>query len=274
MNRAAMNRIKFFVLCLLAQTPTLAFAQTQQRPISSQEYIQSVSPIAGGGTISSRSVPGQNVQTVTTIAQLPSASNSNSAVGYQPRQYQGQWGGQSIPATGTTASNGYVYPSGNPNLIAGRPTNTLGYQPIGSRAFQQTRLFQPPSNQLAQNCPTCAGGTSTNYPVQNFSPVSPIQPPQFQNGVANTPPAILAPPNLTAPQPVFAPDNNWQSGMQYDPNFGTSPGAFNSGRTNYTPLFALRNLPPGTYLGQGLLGQPKAYIDGEPIRNLLRYMTY
>jgi len=46
-----------------------------------------------------------------------------------------------------------------------------------------------------------------------------------------------------------------------------------SGSGQYTPLFQFRNMPPGSYLGQGLIGQPTAYVDGQPVRNLLRYIA-
>jgi len=29
----------------------------------------------------------------------------------------------------------------------------------------------------------------------------------------------------------------------------------------------------GTYVGRGLIGQPKAYVDGQPVRNLFRFLT-
>ena len=71
-------------------------------------------------------------------------------------------------------------------------------------------------------------------------------------------------------------------GYQFQPNIGTPQ----FGRTNnsglsslfagtgqYTPLIQFRNMPPGTYLGQGVIGQPTAYVDGQPIRNLLRYVS-
>jgi len=72
-------------------------------------------------------------------------------------------------------------------------------------------------------------------------------------------------------------------GFQLQPNIGTpqlgltnNNNLFNSllgGSGGYTPLFQFRNLSPGTYLGQGLIGQPIAYVDGQPIRNLLRYIS-
>ncbi len=73
------------------------------------------------------------------------------------------------------------------------------------------------------------------------------------------------------------------NGYQFQPNLGTpqlnrtntpfSSLLAGSGRTAYTPLIQFRNMPPGTYLGQGVIGQPTAYVDGQPIRNLIRYVS-
>jgi hypothetical protein len=41
----------------------------------------------------------------------------------------------------------------------------------------------------------------------------------------------------------------------------------------YTPLIPLVRPNPRTYLGQGIIGQPAAYVDGQPLRNLIRYVT-
>jgi hypothetical protein len=270
-----MNRIGFLLIILGFASPITAVAQQLQRaPISSQEYIQSVSPLASGGSVISRSTPGQPVQTITTIANLPSVSSQTPVVGYQPHQaYSGQW--ITNPTQVAANPQGYAYPSTTNGLLTQRPTNTLGLEPLGSRAFQQTRLFQSaPVNQYAQNCPTCVGGTTTNYPVQTYSPIQ--TPMNTGSTIYSPPPATLSAPTLTAPQPVPVPATGWTTpSLQYnfDPtwNPGYTPAP---NRSNYTPIFALRNLPPGTYLGQGSLGQPKAYIDGEPIRNLLRYFSY
>jgi len=71
-------------------------------------------------------------------------------------------------------------------------------------------------------------------------------------------------------------------GYQFQPNIGTPQfGQTNNSRLSslfagsgqYTPLIQFRNMPPGTYLGQGVIGQPTAYVDGQPIRNLLRYVS-
>jgi len=50
----------------------------------------------------------------------------------------------------------------------------------------------------------------------------------------------------------------------------TSPLTCRNGRwfSNY------QNAPSGTYLGRGMLGQPTAYVDGQPVRNMLRFITF
>ncbi|MCH2180411.1 MAG: hypothetical protein MK108_00260 [Mariniblastus sp.] len=35
-----------------------------------------------------------------------------------------------------------------------------------------------------------------------------------------------------------------------------------------------QNLPPGTYLGKSLFGKSQAYVDGEPIRNIFRFIAF
>ena len=49
-----------------------------------------------------------------------------------------------------------------------------------------------------------------------------------------------------------------------------SNGLFGTGA--YTPLLPLVNAQ-GARLGQGIIGQPTAYMDGQPLRNLLRYLS-
>ncbi|MCH2180139.1 MAG: hypothetical protein MK106_15185 [Mariniblastus sp.] len=33
-----------------------------------------------------------------------------------------------------------------------------------------------------------------------------------------------------------------------------------------------QNLPPGTYMGKAIFGQPQSYVDGEPMRNMFRFL--
>jgi hypothetical protein len=41
----------------------------------------------------------------------------------------------------------------------------------------------------------------------------------------------------------------------------------------YKPILPLAPVPSQTYLGRGILGQPKLYVPGQPLRNLLRYLS-
>ena len=67
-------------LCMIFSVGVFAqadlFAQSSdgsqtRRSITANEYIQSTSPLKNGGSVTSRVQPGRNVQTVTTIANLP-----------------------------------------------------------------------------------------------------------------------------------------------------------------------------------------------------------
>lgn len=40
----------------------------------------------------------------------------------------------------------------------------------------------------------------------------------------------------------------------------------------YRPILPLAPQPESYYTGQGVLGQPKLYVPGQPIRNFLRYL--
>ena len=53
-------------------------------------------------------------------------------------------------------------------------------------------------------------------------------------------------------------------------------GGFNYGNprtSGYRPLWPVVTMPPNYYFGRGILGQPKVYVPGQPIRNVLRYLT-
>ena len=245
--------------------------QKKARPGSAQEFIQSTSPLKDGGSVTSRSTPGQRVQTITTIAQLPTVGSSTGpVVGYEPRNpignqmpSSGRYGGSfNRPNTNVAGSNlnysYYPYPGQNPGFsnsalntnskyTALRQSTTLDLAPVGG-----------PAAMVAQNCPTCNGG-------QNYSTTS------YQTPV----------PQLTAPTPNYQPQN-FQSQYQFQPpanspTFGTQSASrltpFVTGSGVYTPLINFRNMPTGTYLGQGIIGQPTAYVDGQPVRNLLRYIS-
>ena len=55
-----------------------------------------------------------------------------------------------------------------------------------------------------------------------------------------------------------------------NPQFSTTVNSVGGGL--YQPIVQLQNMPPNAYAGQGIFGSPKLYVDGQPVRNLLRYL--
>lgn len=245
-------------------------AHGQLRPTSAEEYIRSTSPLAGGGRVISQTAPGQGVQTVTTIAQLPSVNQRNSVqAGYQPRT-AGMTSVLSVPrVAANTNGSSYAYPATNqPSPVAsGLFSNQNTFRPATVQS--NTLALRPtgvPAARLAQNCPTCVSG--------NGGAGAAFQPPALNGGV---PPVNIQVPGQAAPQPLYQPNYQPLPGTIGTPQYGAQ-GAnwwtpFVTGSGSYTPIIRLQNLPPGTYLGQGLIGQPTAYVDGQPVRNLLRYLA-
>ena len=161
-----------------------------------------------------------------------------------------------VPAFGGAANfnlgPNYVNPAAN------FANGYQGYQPQPQAANSVPALnIQMPQTAGRNNNPNC-------YCV-----------PQNNACCAQQPPAGF----LAQPQPGFG----GYAGYQFQPNLGTpqlnrtnapfSSLLAGSGRSAYTPLIQFRNMPPGTYLGQGVIGQPTAYVDGQPIRNLIRYVS-
>lgn len=142
----------------------------------------------------------------------------------------------------------------------------------------------PPINPAACNCGPNYANPAANYAVgyQGFQPgaqaASSVPSLNIQNPLANS----GFNPNCCPPQ--GAAGFGGYQGYQFQQGIGTPQfgqqannnpwwSSFLTGSGQYTPLIQFRNMPPGTYLGQGLIGQPTAYVDGQPVRNLLRYVS-
>ena len=232
----------------------------------------------------------------------PSAANqsfSNAGSGFN----------SSFSASSNAVDNGQADLRFDRSGIGERPSGALGdtSQANGSFNNRVAQLPQPPTQLPAAQLPpslnptlpnpaaalpaaaTFGGQIGPNYvnPAANFAVgYQGYQPlPQAANSV----PAL----NVQFPQTQQATNPNCcvpqqqanlggYTGYQFQPNVGTPQfgannnpwwSSFLTGSGQYTPLIQFRNMPPGTYLGQGLIGQPTAYVDGQPIRNLLRYVS-
>jgi hypothetical protein len=228
-----MRHLLLAILLAVNASTNLASAQTA----NSSEFIEATSPLQNGGSVTSRTAPSEGLRTWFSPNSPPGATEpretaANSDAGS---------GFGTLPAASTSPSS-YPYP--------GLPA---GGVPIG----QVSALpFDP------------FAGTSaiTQLPTLGILPQSSLRP-DWQTGSLPPvgPPAATLTPALTPGTGGFASPT-----IQYPQVLPPVAGPVSS--TGYRPLVRLRNMPPGTYLGQGVLGQPKAYVDGQPVRNLLRYV--
>lgn len=70
-----------------------------------------------------------------------------------------------------------------------------------------------------------------------------------------------------APAPIATPYSS------SSPYVSSVPYVSSPATTAYQPLVPIVSTPPSYYVGRGVIGQPKMYVPGQPIRNFLRYLT-
>ena len=192
-------------------------------------------------------VPGRMIQTgyVPPIVQ-PHQSFQTQPLQTQPLQTPGFQ--NSVPAPTYYASTDYFAPNnyGAPGNYGvsnyGNPYPNAGYV---------TTQFATPPNAPATNAPTAYTSTLTNCCDPVYRQAQFVAP-NMNSGAGSL---------RTYPQ---------YNGNPYpNPGYGISQPYV---RDTWAPIIPLRQMPYGTYLGQGIVGQPVAYVDGEPVRNFLRYV--
>jgi hypothetical protein len=183
----------------------------------------------------------------------------------QPRlaSAQPQLGGtprlaQYTPANVYAPSN-TVWPARAPSAADQRPTLGAIGQPVGPRTATYAQPYAygygyangcswaSPAG-FANRVPAPSVVAATPYPVSQVQPLAP-----------QTPYGGVVPLSFT----------NLPSG-------GTTP--FNpyqpaSPQVPLRPIVPIRSMPTNYEVGQGILGQPKVYVPGQPLRNMLRYIT-
>ena len=291
--------------CLFAQP-----ASAQQGSLSTGEFIESTSPLRGGGAVTSTSAPGRGIQTRTTIESIPiGRPNSRSTAGSNP--YEGYRTASAGSTSGTArfeadvtpfqneARERYDYPAQDrtaPVLTVAQQTTARPQNAApGGASIRQTAFQAPGLNysqaQVAQNCNCGPNGTQGFQVPANQPPAINVQVPTAigaqQQQVMQVPATVLPgsnpsynyqiQPGFQTPQigSGFSNFSNGVSGQlnQVGNTVGNWINPFLTGSGAYQPIVRLQNMPPGTYLGQGIIGQPTAYVDGQPIRNLLRYIS-
>ena len=298
--------LAFLFACLCSSS--VVFGQSS--PIQG-EFIESSSPLPGGGTVTTRSEPGRRVQTTVTVA---SSSSSSRNSGGNLR------GSQNLSATPVSTSNGsgssvldrsagsasgsdggsggsgtrYPYPASYPpNTRVGfggqGPVARTAGLPNSSNVNNVNQQINTSRVQYQNNCcvpaaccaPAIQSGLglrpAPNLAAQNFNVVRNPNPlPQ----IGGTQAGFGGGAGFGGVQPTLsqAPQVGLQNGVgnfgagQFNAGSGSLFG--NSGRTGsvYQPLFPLLRMPQGSYLGQGLIGQPEAYVNNQPLRNFFRYL--
>lgn len=167
------------------------------------------------------------------------AAPRNPAVGTTP-----QMGGTFAPVPRTGSIGGQSVPGGD---YAPMPQPQLGNQ---FATLGNCRNISAPSGYRSDRILTC--GPPTSY-VTTVGATS--QPPFYA-----PPPAQIGPPVMLPPTQMGAPIGSTQTVIP--------------GPAGYRPLVSFGQERFPVQIGQGLLGQPVAYVPGQTVRNAIRYLTW
>jgi len=296
------NGSKSSILVLLLMA---ACCHGQESNRSVFKLLESSAPLPGGGTVVSRfESEGTRTTTVTGDARLANSANTRDSQTQQTQQQQielqrpaAQTQSSAQSPTGTRPTYAYPVPSSNarvarvparsrPNALASYPAirarrtaqsndyvvPTLGISSPDSTAatatsIPQTTTIPRTTARVAENCCNpCAATQQSNLSVTGFSV------PAYDPNAALTAPSLLIQPPVGSARGGGFNLQNPNIGVPQFNNTNRTWTPFASGAGAYQPLVRLVNMQPGTFLGQGVIGQPTAYVDGQPIRNLFRYL--
>ncbi len=174
------------------------------------------------------------------------------------------------------------------------PNNFIGNNPGSSS--NAGNINNPPSNFQPQpnynpmgGNPGFSGGAPLRSPSDSVMPNS-----QRSSSVVNGAPFVSSPPcqfdarSMVSPrvyrqavdpcaQPTCGspyasyPYATQPGGFTYVPPTGM-PYANNGNNSGFRPLIGFGQSLANAYLGRGIIGQPTAYVDGQPVRNFIRYL--
>lgn len=254
-----------FVLSLLVfSLATLNAGTIRAQNAAAYEYMTSSSPLKNGWTVTSQTVPGRPISTVVTPGPV-NASGTN--VTLTPTSMQTPSPAVTNPPAYTPASTPAATPAGGNWVWV--PNNGVGMTPTGVPVVTQPTLgitsnnsFKPAVAGTPANC-QCQpnGAVATVPPYTTGVPAIPFAPPAPLPGTVPTSYTTSASGSAASAPGVAAPVGATPTTAYYPYLTG-----------NFQPIVATQNMPPGTYLGRGLIGQPTAYVDGQPVRNLFRYI--
>ena len=269
----SIHPLRTFSTCFLLFVVGSVSAQNNQR-----EFIESSSPLSNGNRVVSRSEEGRSVQTVITVTG-ESIARRNAETQKRRIDLTAQQGPSASDVAGQETARSYQE---NQSSLE----NPRYPYPGNSRVASNTLFRNPslsPNQQTVYQLPTLGIGRVRTARAQFYQDCN-CNPQTFTGRVpAAQVPSLQAPPpslNIQDPgttfqqpvvqQPYFNNVGQPQFGYQNNNRWWTP---FVSGSGVYQPVVRLANVRPGTYLGQGIIGQPTAYVDGQPLRNLLRYIS-
>ena len=296
MTRTAMRRTLAIVLgCWTAAAAAPAFGQTvfSQFPAPGQSYVISSSPTSDGGQFTTTYTPPRSSSVGSTLPGTVGAYGSTSAGTLQYRPVTDAYGypvASSAPANpirGSVSQTFYGPAPASGSSSFGSSTGQVaaanyngGIDPRYGRAVVQTNYQVPVTNVPASSLPSSGVPASSaptygsTVPSTGWSTTSGMNPYVGApvRTVSNSGVAPVGYQTVGYPQTL----TNCNSPANLPPslgygNYGSVPSTVPV-NGNYKPLLPIQGLPAGTYVSQGLIGQPKAFVNGQPVRNVFRYI--
>jgi len=174
----------------------------------------------------------------------------------------------SMPLTSQGQMMRPAYAGGAPMMMAWQPVmqpvmqpGAMAMQPMGQWQVMSPAMIPAAAVPNAQWQPVSQPATTALQPAVYWQPMR----------AANQVPQ-LGGQRMTASSAVrIIPCAGMQS-TTVDPYARTvAPGY--STNLRYRPIVSLGSVPENYQMGQGMLGQPKVYVPGQPLRNFVRYLT-
>lgn len=212
------------------------YANQRMMPASNASYPQTIQSDNAGLRVRSVTNPTQG-NANGTMAQLRDAGQVTSGLPFV------------TPAPGRYPTSPYMGPRGMPTY------QNVGYQRAAPGAYTMQsagiNVAQLPQYQTTPN----------QNPIFSANPPAGTYQTSAQQCQVLPPPSL--PPDGAAGQTYVPPTlpPNWNPNLYAQNNLG------------YRPLFTLGQENNNVVLGRGLIGQPKAYVPGQCIRNFFRYLT-
>lgn len=235
-----MRRSTLLALTAAITIPAIANAQTARPDRFHQVAPQYVQPIA---------------QNIVTAKPVGTSLGSTAAPWYEQGPLQ----------TSNSTPNGVQRAVFTANQSQSSTANAADYPP----ALQNQQV---PPNYLPPQVVTQAPSTSYAAPMPSTTysapapTISGVRPAGCYSQAPN-----VAPVTYSAPAPIIT----TQSPIVTQPVItgptvvSPPPVRFN---TTYRPVLPVAGIPADFSVGQGLYGQPKVYVDNQPVRNFFRYM--